>query len=331
MIRMNMHDPGEGSNEHKRPRHKLPWQHTALLAILLVGWLFTPARAQDDGASRCPDSATASAPAVTSVGGWAFNCFAEDASIVFVQAGVPTANVERVRRAMSMAAVSVPWRLDTTPPGRLDYFVFRSKEDFLRGVHQLGGVAGSSDSINGYSRSGGPHPGTYYNGAAQDEDAPGVWTVAHEYAHQIESRLALGRPIPQWFNEGVADYLAGLTVKDHYPDYYAARDYVSGARIANAGRLGVLPTLAFLDTHSAWIAARPDEATVYDSARLLIGQLVERRGLAAVTDTLSLLGSGVPFDTAFERAFGVSPTQADADLGSYAAAILGTPPAFQRP
>ena len=97
----------------------------------------------------------------------------------------------------------------------------------------------------------------------------------HEVAHVLFSRAAQGRPLPRWFNEGLA---------------LAAERPVG---LGDRSRL-------------AWTLVRHGGVSLTDLDRLFGEGRAANRRAYAVASALSLVGQGHPFDEAFESATGES-------------------------
>jgi hypothetical protein len=83
-----------------------------------------------------------------------------------------------------------------------------------------------------------------------------------------------------------------------------------------------------LRTQADWVVAtRAGSASTYAAAALAIRQLVDAKGLGAVTQTLTSLGSSASFEGAFGDAFGQPVSSVDAVVSAYAyGAFMGSFP-----
>lgn len=118
--------------------------------------------------------------------------------------------------------------------------------------------------------------------------------LRHEVAHVLLARAAQGRPVPRWFDEGVA------TV--------AAREWgiEDGARVVLAT---VGPRSRALADIDAWFVSG-DGATVaraYAMSAALVRQLFRRHGEGTVARIVARVASGASFDEAFASTTGESP------------------------
>lgn len=120
----------------------------------------------------------------------------------------------------------------------------------------------------------------------------------HELTHVLVARAARGRPVPRWFNEGVAMAASRSPGLEDWTRFALERM-----------RTGPVP-LSQLDARFTGGEAQVRRA--YAVAGAFVRHLVDRHGTAAVARTLALVGEGVPFEEAFRRATGESLGQAQA-------------------
>jgi hypothetical protein len=114
--------------------------------------------------------------------------------------------------------------------------------------------------------------------------------LRHEVTHVLVARAARGRPVPRWFDEGLA-MAAGRE-----------GDLGDRARVAFAVLTqGRLP-LARLD--GAFAGRGGDVEQAYALARDLVRTLLARHGLAAPGAILARVGRGESFDQAFHEVTG---------------------------
>lgn len=259
------------------------------------------------------------------IDGWALQPLDLGGAMVYVQGDVPPELVNRMTNSIQRALPLVSALLDAPALPRLDFYLFNSQAEFERALRELAGVPANeiSGSNSGYSWGVGPHPGTYYNAAVQNEDGRALWAVAHELTHQVERQLVRGHAIPQWFNEGVADLVASAVVRDLEPAYFGQRDFISRAQVANAMQVGGLPPLAPLVRNVQWTAAAAGSSSVvYQSARLALEQVVGDRGLASLGQVLTAVGQESLFDAAFTETFGLPSSEVDNVLAAYVSGTL---------
>ena len=116
--------------------------------------------------------------------------------------------------------------------------------------------------------------------------------VHHEVAHILFSRAAQGRPVPRWFNEGLA--LA------------AERPVGLGDRSRLAWTLVRHGRLSLAELERLFGEGRAANRRAYALASALVRDLLRAHGDASAGRVLSLVGQGHPFDEAFETATGES-------------------------
>lgn len=118
--------------------------------------------------------------------------------------------------------------------------------------------------------------------------------VFHEYAHHLTSIRSGGRPVPVWFNEGLAQVVEPgrdmpLTVK-------------RGAKLYKMGK-----QLSIEQVESIQKLEGADFSVAYLQSFFQVHWLVEANGLGRVLGILDVIKTGVPFDQAFTGAFGSPP------------------------
>jgi hypothetical protein len=115
--------------------------------------------------------------------------------------------------------------------------------------------------------------------------------VHHEVAHVLVAQAARGRPVPRWFNEGVA------TV--------AARQWgiEDRARFAMASLGGRFRTTG--DLNAAFEGSDSDVRRAYAMSAALVRFIQQRHGTLAPATVLRGLASGLDFEDAFTFATGV--------------------------
>src|SRR6185436_6041750 len=103
---------------------------------------------------------------------------------------------------------------------------------------------------------------------------------------QVERRLARGRPIPQWFNEGIADHVAWRVTAAAFPEYAARRSFLTATRLASAAQAGALPAITPLTNQTLWVAAGGDNSSlIYASATLLVADISDASGMLGLNQT----------------------------------------------
>ncbi len=112
----------------------------------------------------------------------------------------------------------------------------------------------------------------------------------HEVAHILFSRAAQGRPLPRWFNEGLA--LA------------AERPVGLGDRSRLAWTLVRHGVVSLSELERLFDEGRAANQRAYAVASALVRDLLRAHGEASAGRVLSLVGQDRPFDEAFETGMG---------------------------
>lgn len=118
--------------------------------------------------------------------------------------------------------------------------------------------------------------------------------LRHEVAHVLLARATAGRPVPRWFNEGVAT-LAGSSVWD----------LEDRSRLTLAVLFEKPTSLERLDRRFA--GGRGEVRQAYALSGALVRDLFRRFGRSVAGDVLGRVAVGVPFPEAFRRTTGISP------------------------
>jgi len=124
--------------------------------------------------------------------------------------------------------------------------------------------------------------------------------LRHEVTHALIWRASLGRPIPRWFNEGLA--LAaerGWKFRDQTQLFF---HLVSGSRLS----LGELDGL--------FGGGQSDQTRAYLLSGALVQSLLAKDGEAAGSRILEEVGRGASFETAFTNVTGQSPSAAEEEF-----------------
>jgi hypothetical protein len=124
--------------------------------------------------------------------------------------------------------------------------------------------------------------------------------LRHEVAHVLIGRASAERPIPRWFNEGLA-----MSVE-------------RGWRLQDEGQLiyqlavGSRTDLDGLDR--MFSGEQPEVTRAYALSGALVHDVLQRHGAGVAAGILSRMHEGASFDHAFTEAVGMSPADAEADF-----------------
>ena len=114
----------------------------------------------------------------------------------------------------------------------------------------------------------------------------------HEVAHVLFSRAAQGRPVPRWFNEGLA-------LAAERPVGLGDRSRLAWALVRHGG-------VSLAELERLFGEGRAANRRAYAVASALVRDLLRVHGDASPGRVLSLVGQGQAFDEAFESATGES-------------------------
>ena len=114
-------------------------------------------------------------------------------------------------------------------------------------------------------------------------------TAIHEYVHLLLESGGVEAGYPRWFNEGLAEVVAGqLSFMDH----------TLVGRAVTAGRLHSLWQIQHLMAMPA-----PEAQLAYAESAIAVQLLVEKFGWSGVGNLVHAVRQGVPFEDAFVRTF----------------------------
>ena len=114
--------------------------------------------------------------------------------------------------------------------------------------------------------------------------------LQHEVAHVLFSRAARGRPVPRWFNEGLA-------LAAERPVGFEDRSRVAWTRIRHG-------EFSLSELERLFTGGQAASQRAYAVASALVRDLLQRHGDASAGRILARLGQDQPFPRAFEEATG---------------------------
>ncbi|HET9218255.1 MAG TPA: hypothetical protein VFR18_14820 [Terriglobia bacterium] len=123
--------------------------------------------------------------------------------------------------------------------------------------------------------------------------------LRHEVAHALIWRASSGRPIPRWFNEGLAMAAERPRLLDQTQLF---------AYLASGARL----TLRDLD--QLFEGGEADQARAYQLSRVLVWDLLREHGEHTGGRILRQISEGASFETAFTNVIGKSTDAVEADF-----------------
>lgn len=134
---------------------------------------------------------------------------------------------------------------------------------------------------------------SYPNGSLED-------VLRHEVAHILISRASAHRPIPRWFNEGLAMSVErGWRFQDYGQLFY---------QMAVGSRVGLD------DLDRMFDRGQTERTRAYAISGMLVRDLLQRHGAAISAQILTRMNDGASFDHAFETSVGMTPPEAEADF-----------------
>jgi hypothetical protein len=123
--------------------------------------------------------------------------------------------------------------------------------------------------------------------------------LRHEVAHALIWRASSGRPIPRWFNEGLAMAAERPRLLDQTQLFaYLA----SGAR------------LSLRDLDRLFDGGEADQARAYQLSRVLVWDLLRDHGVDTGGRILQQIAEGASFETAFTNVIGQSTAAVETDF-----------------
>jgi hypothetical protein len=124
--------------------------------------------------------------------------------------------------------------------------------------------------------------------------------LRHEVAHVLISRAAGSRPVPRWFDEGVAmEVERGRRWQDQTQLFY---------QLLTGGEADLQ------DLNHLFSGGQNDQTRAYALAGAFVHDVIQRYGPMAAGRILSRIHNGAAFDTAFADVTGFTPSHAEADF-----------------
>jgi len=124
--------------------------------------------------------------------------------------------------------------------------------------------------------------------------------LRHEVAHVLAARAAAGRPLPRWFDEGLAMIAGGTWGADDHARFLLELMIDPGVPLAQLDR--------------RFAGSRLQVAGAYAIAGAFVRDLVQRRGAGAPARVLAAVAAGEPFPEAFRAGAGMELSEAEAEF-----------------
>jgi hypothetical protein len=162
--------------------------------------------------------------------------------------------------------------------------------DFARGVPMwiAGFAAGASNQVVIFPARSPAYP---------DDTLEDV--LRHEVAHVLIWRASAGRPVPRWFNEGLAMSAERRRFEDQTQLLY---QLITGSR-TNLDELDRL-----------FYGGQNDQTRAYVLSGALVQDVLQQHGSRAPGEILSRVARGLRFDAAFEDVTGSSPQKMESEF-----------------
>jgi hypothetical protein len=127
--------------------------------------------------------------------------------------------------------------------------------------------------------------------------------VLHEVSHILTARAAGARPVPRWLDEGLALFIGR-------PWQLEDRSRLTWAMLRER-------EMPMVDLEGRFNSDRASATRAYAIAGAFVHDLVRKRGVDSMGAILAGIALGLPFPEAFERAIGVSLSQAESFFWDY--------------
>jgi hypothetical protein len=124
--------------------------------------------------------------------------------------------------------------------------------------------------------------------------------LRHEVTHVLIARASAHRPIPRWFNEGLAMAAEhGWRFEDQTQLLY---------------QLVLGPRIDLNELDDLFAGGRSSQSRAYALSGAIVQDLLQRHGMAVAREILMRVRNGASFDTAFTDAVGSPPSRAESDF-----------------
>jgi len=224
---------------------------------------------------------------------------------------------QRYGDAFDFAYATVGKNLGVYPSKRFTLYIYVTQEDLVQGLQKFSNFSPQRAAFFETSAAPGPinyimHVPPYFS-----------WhDITHNYVHTILEEVSgdAFRSI-KWLSEGLADYLAHITVLE--TKYKEDELRLGQSRIALAKKAleqGKLLSLASISTDSQWGANHENRELwklQYAESYAVVNYLVHKYGLEKCVSILKLIKQGVTQKTAVQQALGIPLSQLEADFQNY--------------
>lgn len=148
------------------------------------------------------------------------------------------------------------------------------------------------------------------------EDADTFGTIFHEYVHFIVNTNMGKSDVPQWFNEGLAEYYQTFEMEG---DIKAKLGLPQSGHLALLQQNKLIPLNAFFNTDNSALSQHGghSRSIFYAQAWALIHYFVSNKKTEAMSKFLNLAMKDVPAEKAFQDAFQMTYAQMEKELKQY--------------
>ena len=225
-------------------------------------------------------------------------CGTPSASRFYYSSGVPAATVVDLDAYLASAKERLGRILDIeTLPKPTIYLA----ENFDVYTDMVSGIYPGAEPPAGFFLRRGGFSGIYLSG-------PSRTTLAHEYVHWVLAVLNNGLPMPDWLNEGAAEFYSDLVQREE-PSQLRSTEFLTADLVKEFLLSNSLPALSSIEIPG------PDSDTAYNVSRMAVWYLVETFGEQTVGEVVRNLSTGIDIEDAilrttaveysvFERGFG---------------------------
>ena len=124
--------------------------------------------------------------------------------------------------------------------------------------------------------------------------------LRHELAHVLIARASGGRPVPRWFNEGLA--------------MAAERPWGLADRTRLAWELAFRQRVTLIEIDRLFAGDREDQTRAYAVAGWFVSDLLNDHGSHVAREVLARMARGLSFDRAFAEATGLTLVSAEGEF-----------------
>ena len=174
---------------------------------------------------------------------------------------------------------------------------------------------GKADNfVAGYFQSG--EDANYIAVSAEGDDTQMYNTIFHEYVHFIINTNFPKSEVPQWFNEGLAEYYSTFAIEN---DQIAKLGLPDSNHIYLLQQTKLIPLDQLFKVSNRQLHAQGDHSRsiFYAESWALVHYLIQTNKDAGLSKFLTAVIAGTPEDKAFQDAFQIPYSQMEAELKKY--------------